>query len=402
MQSGGLPMESNISKAKTGREVALKICYKRHLNARHDFISTPSSSPRLKEIYVLERISSSHPNLCNLLEWWEDAITVVMVNELATGGELFEKIVEQGHYTEADAASITATLCNHGIVHRDIKTENLLFKDRSANSNLVLVDFGLAGVLESADSKALSTVVGTPIYIAPEIANATGQRKYGTEADCWSLGVVTYCLLVGYGPFGMGDFEAEPTSLATSVALLKAGPTIEQLWEVNEVLLRNEGILSGNARWGGWRQEDLAEFQHWDAEGKTTVIVASALTDIDEEESEGFEAVEHSAVSPPAEPTNVPVPTFVSAPSQAVEPSDEKKTQQDEDAYVVEIPTNAVLDNLLTYSDNPVAISRKMSVATVAPEVPVAITARKHLSNGAIKFSAARRTRTTSATEDGA
>ncbi|KXS21348.1 kinase-like protein [Gonapodya prolifera JEL478] len=509
---------------KTGVEVALKICYKRHLNVKHDFIST-SSTPRLKEIFVLEQITSSghtHPNLANLLEWWEDRTSIVMVSELATGGELFEKIVEKGSYTEGDAATIAATLCNvvaylhkHGIVHRDIKTENLLFRNSSSTSDLLLVDFGLAGILEQENAHSLSTVVGTPIYIAPEIANTSGPRKYGVEADCWSLGVVTYCLLVGYGPFGMGDFEGEPMSLATSIDILRAGPTfdgpewrpisplardfvrsllqfdptkrmsayqslyhpwirtfvpreyIEQLWNLNQTLLRDEGVLSEGETWGGWSAEDLDEFARRNAEGKTTVVVANCLIDIEEDEDEAALEVQPVAghsnndIAAPAEhPTHPPQPQFVPSPMESkvqnettvfppsnsppkrnadrrptlpyvlsvapkpsaphgrrmstvstakplsvgqrtassssarsrgsakfivVEEPSAKRKDTGDNAYLVEIPTNPDLDNLIGQTDTS---------EDVSPPAPVSITGAKSPSRSAAAFAALRRTQT--------
>ena len=84
-----------------------------------------------------------------------------------------------------------------GILHRDIKPDNLLFKTKDRNvNNIKLSDFGLAKILQ--DNQMASTTCGTPVYIAPEILK---MDKYGKECDFWSIGVLTFVLLSGSLPF---------------------------------------------------------------------------------------------------------------------------------------------------------------------------------------------------------
>jgi calcium-dependent protein kinase len=84
------------------------------------------------------------------------------------------------------------------VCHRDIKPENILLGD---NGSLKLIDFGLSEQVKN--NKKMSTIVGTPYYIAPEVLKG----KYNDKCDIWSLGVIMYILLSGYLPFG-GDGAA--------------------------------------------------------------------------------------------------------------------------------------------------------------------------------------------------
>ncbi|KXS11549.1 kinase-like protein, partial [Gonapodya prolifera JEL478] len=130
-----------------------------------------------------------------------------MVFALATGGELFDRVVARGRLTERDSALILATLCNvlsflhaHGIVHRDLRTKNMVFKDPSPNSPLLLVDFGIANRIEG-NRERLRTQIGTPLYTAPEVWDGDG---YGTPADMFSLGIIAHTLLTGSPPTWTG------------------------------------------------------------------------------------------------------------------------------------------------------------------------------------------------------
>merc|ERR1719295_249003 len=81
------------------------------------------------------------------------------------------------------------------IVHRDLKPDNLMYLDNSPNSNIMLIDFGLAG---DAKDGPLSTPCGTAHYVAPEVLVS---MPYGSKSDMWSLGVIIYMLLCGFPPF---------------------------------------------------------------------------------------------------------------------------------------------------------------------------------------------------------
>lgn len=124
------------------------------------------------------------------------------MTEYCSGGELFDRIIEQKKFSERNAASVISKVLSAvkhlheiGIVHWDIKPENLLFEDSSPDAEIKLIDYGLSKRLEKEN--LLSTKVGTPFYVAPEILSG----QYSFPCDLWSIGVLTYLMLCGYPPF---------------------------------------------------------------------------------------------------------------------------------------------------------------------------------------------------------
>ncbi|URE02179.1 calcium-dependent protein kinase [Musa troglodytarum] len=129
------------------------------------------------------------PSIVSLREACEDEGAVHLVMELCEGGELFDRIVARGHYSERAAAVVTRTivevvqLCHrHGVIHRDLKPENFLFANKKENSPLKAIDFGLSIFFKPGER--FSEIVGSPYYMAPEVL----KRNYGPEIDIWSAG----------------------------------------------------------------------------------------------------------------------------------------------------------------------------------------------------------------------
>mmetsp|Transcript_106487 Transcript_106487/g.168146 ORF Transcript_106487/g.168146 Transcript_106487/m.168146 type:complete len:504 (+) Transcript_106487:64-1575(+) len=152
-----------------------------------------------------------HPNIIKLYESFEDNRCIYLVMELSTGGELFDRIIDAGHFTESQAACVMQHMFraifymheNH-ICHRDLKPENFLFasKDPIEKAALKVIDFGLA--CKFAPDEVLKTKAGTPYYVAPQVLAG----KYDQSSDLWSLGVIMYVVLCGYPPF-YGETDAD-------------------------------------------------------------------------------------------------------------------------------------------------------------------------------------------------
>ncbi|KAJ7949452.1 putative Calcium-dependent protein kinase [Quillaja saponaria] len=158
------------------------------------------------EILVMRKIVenvSPHPNVIDLYDVYEDSSGVHLVLELCCGGELFDRIVSQDRYSEVEAAAVVRQIAQGlealhkaNIVHRDLKPENCLFLDKSENSPLKIMDFGLSSVEEFTDP--VVGLFGSIDYVSPE---ALAQGKITARSDMWSLGVILYILLSGYPPF---------------------------------------------------------------------------------------------------------------------------------------------------------------------------------------------------------
>ncbi|XP_020225353.1 calcium-dependent protein kinase 26 [Cajanus cajan] len=161
-----------------------------------------------REIEIMHHLEGC-PNVVSIREAYEDGVAVHVVMELCGGGELFDRIVERGHYTERKAAKLARTIvgvvesCHSlGVMHRDLKPENFLFVDGSEDSTLKAIDFGMSVFFKPGE--IFRDMVGSPYYMAPEVL----RRHYGPEADLWSAGVIIYILLCGAPPF-WGESEQE-------------------------------------------------------------------------------------------------------------------------------------------------------------------------------------------------
>ncbi|XP_059634428.1 CDPK-related kinase 3-like [Cornus florida] len=177
-----------------------------------------------REVKILKALSG-HKHLVRFYDACEDVNNVYIVMELCEGGELLDKILSRGgKYTEEDAKLIVVQILSvvafchlQGVVHRDLKPENFLFTSRDENADMRLIDFGLSDFIKP--DERLNDIVGSAYYVAPEVLH----RSYSSEADIWSIGVITYILLCGSRPFWAR------TESGIFRAVLRAEPNFDDL-----------------------------------------------------------------------------------------------------------------------------------------------------------------------------
>lgn len=143
-----------------------------------------------------------HPYIVRLHEVLASRTKIYIILEFVTGGELFDKIAQQGKLHENESRKYFQQLIDavdychsKGVFHRDLKPENLLL---DSGGNLKVSDFGLSALSEQGVG-LLHTTCGTPNYLAPEVLSHQGYD--GSAADIWSCGVILYVLMAGFLPF---------------------------------------------------------------------------------------------------------------------------------------------------------------------------------------------------------
>eukprot|EP01129_Flabellula_baltica_P010203 TRINITY_DN428_c0_g2_i1.p1 TRINITY_DN428_c0_g2~~TRINITY_DN428_c0_g2_i1.p1 ORF type:complete len:286 (-),score=63.85 TRINITY_DN428_c0_g2_i1:78-935(-) len=159
-----------------------------------------------KEIHFL-KVSKSC-GVVELIETFKSSSKFYIVMELIKGGELFEYVSDNDHLSEEETAIVMKQILSslkvihsRGVVHRDLKLENILITD-TTNLTVKISDFGLA---TQFNQRKLKKSCGTPEYVAPEVLIS---QEYDNRCDLWSLGVIAYMLLSGYPPF-YGDDTAD-------------------------------------------------------------------------------------------------------------------------------------------------------------------------------------------------
>jgi len=151
-----------------------------------------------------------HPNIIKFVEAYEDTGSYYVVTQLLSGGELFDRIVNDKYdITEKVASKYVKTMllatqhCHEkNIVHRDMKPENFVFKTADPESEMVLIDFGCAKEVERKTE--YTDLVGTPYYLSPESAAGKRYKRTGEilmSSDLWAIGIITYVLMTGRPPF---------------------------------------------------------------------------------------------------------------------------------------------------------------------------------------------------------
>lgn len=207
--------------AATGEKVALKKISKRYTN----------SSTFKRETEALLRIydCGGHPNISGLRDMYEDSTHFYLILDLISGGEMFDHLSNDGAYSEADAArlvfeiaSALAFLHGVGVIHADLKPENLLLCSKNRRGGTIkIIDFGCSRLnplmvpskVEDGDAET-----GTTGYWPPERFQT--KTTLSPAIDMWALGVILYIMLTGIHPF---DPNCDQTDQQVAEAI-KADP----------------------------------------------------------------------------------------------------------------------------------------------------------------------------------
>lgn len=179
------------------RLVAIKKLVKYNAEKREDFA---------REVAIMKTLD--HPNICRLFETYEEDRFLFFVIEYCEGGDLFDRIMDDGTIAEHEVAGIVTQVASalkyahgKGIAHRDMKPENVCFYSHAADStDLKVIDWGFGKYFGLTRMKSS---VGSSTYAAPEVLDAKkdANEGYTSACDLWSLGVLTYISLCGKPPF---------------------------------------------------------------------------------------------------------------------------------------------------------------------------------------------------------
>lgn len=222
-----------------------------------------------REVDILKSLPP-HPSIAQLVDAFDEGDWFLLVLELVGGGDLYTVLTarEPARLLEREAAFVLQQLGGgleflhgRGIIHRDLKLENVLVASEQRQSSLVLygvkiTDFGLSKAVGVGLSEALSTV-GTHPYIAPEVMST---ESYDFSSDLWCLGVLLFVLLAGHFPFESA--MAEQAELDSIIERLKASKTARAVVQGLLQLEPSQRLSLEEMRSHEWLQEELERDDH--------------------------------------------------------------------------------------------------------------------------------------------
>ena len=195
---GGMATVFRAEQVMLGREVVVKVL---HAHLARD--------PEMTERFRREAEAAAqlvHPTICPILDFGQSGDVVYIVMPYLGGGSLADRVQKERTVSPvvvASSAAQVAVALDHahrrGVVHRDVKPDNILFDD---DGNALITDFGIATAKFHGRLTASGRAMGTPHYMSPE--QAMGKLIDG-RSDLYALGVVMYEALVGFPPFDGAD-----------------------------------------------------------------------------------------------------------------------------------------------------------------------------------------------------
>lgn len=185
---GGNACVFTATKPQCSKVFAIKVVMKVKLDSNER-----KKKVLIREIDLMRKLD--HPRILKLHEviHLEDSIHLVL--DLAEGGDLLKRVIAKGKFPESQVKEFMVGLLEvliylheRGVVHRDIKLENILLASKGPIKDFILADFGLA--IDHNES-SMKSRCGSPGYIAPEILK---KQKYSEKVDIYSAGVICFIL----------------------------------------------------------------------------------------------------------------------------------------------------------------------------------------------------------------
>jgi serine/threonine-protein kinase len=258
-----------------------------------------ASDQELVGRFVQERtalLGLEHPNVVSVRDLVVDGNDLALVMDLVRGTDLRTRLDRDRRLAPEAAVAIVADVADGlaaahaaGVVHRDVKPENVLLDMQGplgpgGSHPALLTDFGVAKLIDSPRRTRATKIIGTPDYLAPEIVEGLPPRA---AVDIYALATVLYELLAGFTPFGGGHPGAVLRRHVTeSVAPLPGIP--DELWQLIVQCLAKAPASRLRASELGGRLRELLP-----------LVAGMPPLDVDEPDAE---AVEEERAAPPEEP----------------------------------------------------------------------------------------------------